>query len=261
MIDPAHTPRMQTAIATAKLAGAFLKKHFSDTEFQVDAVYAHDLKLHLDKESQELITREILSQHPHDALLGEEGDSVSEGADYEWIIDPIDGTVNFFYSIPIFCVSIALRYRGELVLGCVYDPMQDECYTAQRGGGAYCNDKPIRVSTRDEMAQAVIFVGHGRHDGSGEAGLRLFAHLSAQVRKVRILGSAALTLCYIAAGRFDLYIEQLIHIWDFAAAQVILEEAGGALHFTPRDARAISGAVIASNARLPLQDALALEDK
>ncbi len=248
--------RLQSAIAVARLAGDFLRQHFDDKEMQVDEVHAYDIKLRLDKQCQELICNELNQLYPQDSILGEEGASPVLGADYEWIIDPIDGTVNYFYSIPIFCVSIALRYRTEIVLGCVYDPMQGECYSAQRGQGAFCNGKALRVSTRDEMAQAVIFVGHGRHDGSGEAGIRLFAQLSAQVRKVRILGSAALTICYIAAGRFDLYMEQLIHIWDFAAAQVILEEAGGCLCYTPSASSPHAGAVIASNARLPLDEVL-----
>ncbi len=248
--------RLQSAIAVARVAGDFLRQHFDDKEMLVDEMHAHDIKLNLDKQCQQLICNELLKLYPQDSILGEEGESPREGADYEWIIDPIDGTVNYFYSIPIFCVSIALRCRGEIVLGCVYDPMQRECYSALRGQGAFCNGKLLRVSSRDEMAQAVIFVGHGRHDGSGEAGIRLFAHLSSQVRKVRILGSAALTICYIAAGRFDLYMEQLIHIWDFAAAQVILEEAGGVLQYTPSVSSPHAGAVIASNGRLPLEGAL-----
>ncbi len=252
-------PRMEQATRVARLAGAFLKKHFHDTELLVDELLAHDIKLRLDKETQQLITDELLAHFPHDAVLGEEGDGGESGAENEWIIDPIDGTVNYFYSIPIFCVSIALRYRGEIILGCVYDPMQDECYTAFRGQGAFCNGHPIKVSTRREMSQAVVFVGHGRHDNSGEAGIRRFAHLSAQVRKVRILGSAALTLCYIAAGRFDAYIEQLIHVWDFAAAKVILEEAGGVLCFTPVDERGITGAVTASNGLIPIEESLSLD--
>ncbi len=239
--------RLVHAMQVARLAGSFLKTHFNDTEHLVDELLAHDIKLKLDKQTQDLISRHLLEMFPDDAILGEEGDGGCSGADYEWIIDPIDGTVNYFYSIPIFCVSIALRYRGDIILGCVYDPMQDECYSALRGAGAYCNDRQLRVSSRAEMAQAVIFVGHGRHDRSGEEGIRRFAQLSAQVRKVRILGSAALSLCYIAAGRFDAYLENLIHLWDFAAAKIILEEAGGVLDFTPADASGISGAVLASN--------------
>ena len=106
------------------------------------------------------------------------------------------------------------------------------------------------------MAQAIVFVGHGTHDRSGEAGIRRFAHISSQVCKVRILGSAALSLCYIAAGKLDAYVEQSIHLWDFAAAQVILESAGGRLEFTPHTSDALTGAVLAYNGLLPIHEAL-----
>ena len=108
------------------------------------------------------------------------------------------------------------------------------------------------------MAEAVVFIGHGTHDGSGETGIRRFAHLSRQVRKIRILGSAALTLCYIAAGRFDAYIEGRISLWDFAAARVILEAAGGVLEFCPSGADGIKGSIMAWNGHLPLHEALKL---
>lgn len=110
------------------------------------------------------------------------------------------------------------------------------------------------------MREAVVFIGHGTHDGSGEAGIRRFAHLSRQVRKIRILGSAALTLCYIAAGRFDAYVEGRICLWDFAAARVILEAAGGMLEFEPTSADGIKGSIMAWNGRIPLHAALKMED-
>ena len=106
---------------------------------------------------------------------------------------------------------------GVAQLGCVYAPMTGELYTALRGETAFLNGKPIRVSSRDLMQQAVVFIGHGAHDGSGEEGIRRFAHLSSRVCKIRILGSAALTLCYVAAGKMDAYVENCIHLWDFAA--------------------------------------------
>ncbi len=249
-----YTPQLAAAEAAARTAGAFLRRHFHDHKL-VDEEIEHDIKLRLDKESQALITGELRRHYPGYAVLGEEGRSAGD-ASHEWIIDPIDGTVNYFYNIPIFCVCIALRVEGKLVLGCVYDPMQDECFCALAGGTPTCNGRPIAASARTRMAEAVVFIGHGRHDGSGEAGIRRFAHISAQVRKIRILGSAALALCYIAAGRFDAYVEGRIHLWDFAAARVILEAAGGRLDFTPCDAEGVTGSVIAWNGRIPLLEAL-----
>ncbi len=249
-----YSAQLAAAEAAARSAGAFLRLHFHEMK-QVDESLAHDIKLRLDKECQALITAELAQRFPDYAVLGEEGCGTGDGT-HEWIIDPIDGTVNYFYGIPIFCVSIALRVGRRLVLGCVYDPMQDECFRALAGGKPDCNGRLLAVSGRSRMAEAVVFIGHGRHDGSGEAGIRRFAHVSAQVRKIRILGSAALALCYIAAGRMDAYIENSIRLWDFAAARVILEAAGGRLDFCPADAEGITGAVMAWNGLLPLPEAL-----
>lgn len=252
-----YSPYLQTAERAARAAGAFLRCRFHEMKV-VDEELPTDIKLQLDKESQALITRELLADYPDSCVLGEEGNT-GETSSLQWIVDPIDGTVNYFYGIPIFCVSIALRAAGELVLGCVYDPMQDECFSSLAGEEPTCNGHPIRVSARDSMAQAVVFIGHGRHDGSGEAGIRRFAHVSAQVRKIRILGSAALAICYIAAGRMDAYVESRISLWDFAAARVILEAAGGVLEFTPADAEGIKGSVMAWNGRIPLPQALQMD--
>lgn len=247
---------LQTAEAAARHAGSFLRASFLRDDKVVDATMPHDIKLRLDKETQQLITRELAATFPEVAVLGEEGTSGNADAAARWIIDPIDGTVNYYYGIPIFCVCIALEMDGELVMGCVYDPMQDECFCAVRGEEARCNGRVIHVSPRSCMAEAVVFAGHGSHDHSGEAGLRRFAYLSARVRKMRILGSAALSLCYIAAGRFDAYIESSINLWDFAAARVILEAAGGVLEFTPAPGSATRGAVVAWNGHLPLHETL-----
>lgn len=253
-----YTAYLDVAEQAARKAGAYLKTAFCGQK-TVDEALAHDIKLRLDKETQALIAAELLGAFPETSLLGEEGNDGQAGSELQWIVDPLDGTVNYFYGIPIFCTAIALRAQGKLVLGVVYDPMQDECYRALAGGVATCNGEPIHVSARERMAEAVVFIGHGTHDGSGEAGIRRFAHVSKQVRKIRILGSAAIALCYIAAGRFDAYVEARISLWDFAAARVILEAAGGVLEFTPADEAGIKGAVCAWNGRLPLHEALNME--
>lgn len=253
-----YTAYLSAAEQAARLAGAFLRKHFYSIKL-VDEALAHDIKLRLDKESQQLITECLLSTFPESAILGEEGAEGNASAEYQWIVDPIDGTVNYFYGIPIFCVSIALQHRGELVLGCVFDPMQQECFSAIAGEQPTLNGRPIAASGRSQMSEAVVFIGHGTHDGSGEAGIRRFAHISRQVRKIRILGSAALTLCYIAAGRFDAYVEGRICLWDFAAARVILEAAGGCLEFESNSEDGIKGSIVAWNGRLPLHEALQMD--
>lgn len=253
-----YTQQLQVAESAARKAGAVLRARFHEVH-AVDEALAHDIKLRLDKETQALIEAELAAVYPDYAVLGEErADATADAATPRWVIDPIDGTVNYFYGIPIFCVSIALSVQGQTVLGCVYDPMQDECFTVVQGGAPCLNGKPICVSSRSRMADAVLFIGHGTHDGSGATGIARFAHISAQVRKIRILGSAALTLCYIAAGRFDAYIENRINLWDFAAARIILEAAGGCLEYTPTTADGLSGSVIAWNGKLPIHAALQL---
>ena len=253
-----YTAYLRAAEQAARLAGAFLREHFFSFK-QVDEALQHDIKLRLDKESQELISDYLLSVFPDSAILGEEGNVGLAQSDYCWIVDPIDGTVNYFYGIPIFCVSIALQHKGKLVMGCVYDPMQQECFSAIAGQEPTLNGQPVAVSSRSCMAEAVVFIGHGTHDGSGEAGIRRFAHISRQVRKIRILGSAALTLCYIAAGRFDAYVEGRICLWDFAAARVILEAAGGVVEFTPQAEDAVRGSILAWNGLIPLREALIMD--
>ncbi|MCH5284373.1 MAG: inositol monophosphatase [Akkermansiaceae bacterium] len=249
-----YLPQLQCAEHAARQAGELLRRHFLDPVREVDDLLAHDVKLRLDKECQQLIYDTLHAAYPDYAFLGEEGGSRGE---IEWIVDPLDGTVNYYYGLPLFCVSIALRVQGETMLGCVYAPMLSECFCALRGGPALLNGQPIHTSSRAEMAQAIVFAGHGTHDGSGEAGLRRFGEISRRVRKMRILGSAALSLCYIAAGRLDAYIEQRIHLWDFAAAQVILESAGGILEFTPAHPGSTAGSVTAWNNCLPLRQLLA----
>ena len=128
---PDFAPYLAAAEQAARKAGAFLREQFYTVK-QVDESLQHDIKLRLDKESQELITAALLASFPHSAILGEEGSSGEAAADFLWVVDPIDGTVNYFYNIPIFCVSIALQYRGQMVLGCVYDPMQNEWAASQR---------------------------------------------------------------------------------------------------------------------------------
>ena len=252
---PDYSVQLQAAEAAAKCTGAWLRSRFCEVH-RVDAEFAHDLKLRIDKEAQQLIADNLRLRFPDYGILGEEGCEAAISGAPVWIIDPIDGTVNYFYGIPLFCVSIALRVGEQVVLGCVYDPMRDECFSVSQGTAPTLNGTPIRVSHRREMREAVIFVGHGTHDASGEAGIRRFAHLSAQVRKIRILGTAALTLCYIAAGRFDAYIENRINLWDFAAAAAILEAAGGRFEFTPTAPGACTGAVVAWNGLLPIHESM-----
>jgi len=230
---PDSTAILSAAADAARKAGAHIRAHCG-TDIQVNEAHHHDLKIQLDVDTQQLLEHAILSRFPGHAILGEEGGEGSGGADGEWILDPIDGTVNLAYGIPHFCVSIAYREGGTVQAGVVYDPMRDELFTAARGLGAFCNGRPIRASRRDRLEEGILALGFSKSAESVEKCLELYQYYARRARKLRAMGSAALDMAYIAAGRLDAYIEQGIKIWDIAAGQVLLEEAGGKVELTPR---------------------------
>lgn len=215
-----------TAIDAARQAGALLKANYGGV-LGVNEMKQYDIKLELDVRTQELITAILLRRFPDHAIYGEEGIAGNQESSHQWIVDPIDGTVNYFYGIPHFCVSIALRVEGVIVLGVIYDPMQDELFLARKGRQPELNGHPIRVSGRTALADAMVTVGFSKNRESIDAGLARFKHLLFEVRKTRTLGSAALAMAYVAAGRLDAYIEELISLWDVAAGILLVETAGG----------------------------------
>ena len=216
----------QRAIEVARAAGKRIVKAARE-EIQINEAHHHDLKIQLDVDTQHFIESELIGSFPDHHFLGEEGGSGNDGKGIEWIVDPIDGTVNLVYGIPHYCVSIACRVEGELVLGVIVDPERDECFEAVLGGGARCNGKPIQVSQRKELQEAILSLGFSKSKESVEKCLDLYVHYARNARKLRAMGSAALDMAYIASGRIDGYIEQGISIWDIAAGKVIIEAAGG----------------------------------
>ncbi|MGA0854101.1 MAG: inositol monophosphatase family protein [Luteolibacter sp.] len=245
------------ALATdaALAAGKLLRQHFG-SDAVVDEASQHDIKLALDKESQELITGILLGARPDDALYGEEGIAGNQNSERQWIVDPIDGTVNFFYGIPHFCVSIALRVAGEIVVGVIHDPMVGETWTVERGGPAMLNGKPIRVSARAKFEESILFVGCGKDEAAKQTGIERFHRASLKARKMRMMGSAALGMAYIASGRLDAYIESRISLWDIAAGQLLVETAGGKVELSAVKGQADAWSIVASNGKLPLAEIL-----
>jgi myo-inositol-1(or 4)-monophosphatase len=160
-------------------------------------------------------------------VLAEEGGALAGEVDARWIVDPLDGTTNYAHGLPIFAVSIALERTGEVVLGVVHDPMREETFIAELGGGATLNDEPVRVSDTDEPIQALIATGFPYDRAEMPEALELFGRFAVLTRGMRRLGSTALDLCYVASGRLDGYYERGIWAWDIAAGSLILEEAGG----------------------------------
>jgi myo-inositol-1(or 4)-monophosphatase len=174
------------------------------------------------------VIREILlGAFPSYGMLAEESGRSSGEEDTRWIVDPLDGTTNYAHGLPIFAVSIALERAREVIMGVVHDPMTEETYIAESGEGATLNGEPIRVSDTDEPIRALIATGFPYDRAEMSEALELFGRFAAVTRGIRRLGSTALDLCYVAAGRLDGYYERGIWEWDLAAGALILEEAGG----------------------------------
>lgn len=246
---------LETAVAAAQEAGELLRANFHKDK-TVDEALHHDLKLELDRKCQDLIFERIAAQYPDHALYGEEGLGGNQASNCQWIVDPIDGTVNFFYGIPHFCVSIAMREGEEILAGVIYDPMTNELWTAEKGGEVLLNGQPLRVSERTQLEESIVFIGCGKDEDALKVGLERFRKASLRCRKMRMMGSAALAMAYTASGRLDAYVESRISLWDIAAGQLILEMAGGSCDLTPNAKDPDIYSIIATNGLIPIQEVL-----
>jgi myo-inositol-1(or 4)-monophosphatase len=236
----------------ARAAGELLRENFHRSH-RVNAAEAHDIKLQIDIETQELITDLLLKEFPEHALYGEEGIVGDQASEHQWVVDPLDGTVNYFYGIPHFCISIALRFKGEIIVGVIYDPLREEMWRGQKGEKPTLNGKHFRVSERADLAEAVISIGLSKTGVTIEAGLPLLQQMSHRARKCRLLGSAALDMAYVACGRLDAYIEQGISLWDIAAGWILVETAGGTVDLRPRQDMKDKYSIVASNGIIDLK--------
>jgi len=223
---------LAAAVEAARRAGSLMRRNLGCAK-KINSRSRHDIKLELDVRCQKIIETILLGAFPGSGLLGEEGMAGVAGAELRWVVDPIDGTVNFTFGVPHACVSIALQERGaragdySTVIGVVYDPFCDELWTAARGAPARLNGKIIHVSRRNELALAMVAIGFAKVADSLRENLPVFSVLVRRALKIRMTGSAALALVYVASGRFDAYLESGIHIWDIAAGGFIVERAGG----------------------------------
>lgn len=245
---PTH---LEIAESAARQAGQLLRDNYS-SDLKVDEMATYDIKLALDVESQDLITGVLLGAFPDHAIFGEEGIAGNQDSDFQWIVDPIDGTVNYFYGLPHFCVSIALRENGVLKTGVIYDPMLDELWAVEKGEKATLNGKPISCSARSELSEAVVTIGFSKSKESLDAGFERFRELAPKVRKTRMMGSAALAMAYIACGRLDAYVEEQISLWDIAAGLLLVEAAGGQVNLIPNATAAGKESICAFNGKIPL---------
>jgi myo-inositol-1(or 4)-monophosphatase len=182
-----------------------------------------------DVAAEELIVRTIREAFPDHQFLGEEGHRAPTDAEYLWIIDPIDGTRNYAHGVPFFCTSIALAQHGHLALGVIYDPTLKETFHAEAGKGAYLNGQRIHVSRKTQLEDAILSMSlvPARQTGNARVAMPMLIRLQPQVESVRIMGSAALHLAYVACGRFDVGFQDSIHAWDVLAGVLLVQEAGG----------------------------------
>ena len=215
------------AIRVAKDAGRLLRDRVG-TRIDVDHKGSINLVTDVDLASERLIREAISTYYPRHEVLGEEGGLSESGSEYRWVVDPLDGTTNYAHGYPIFCVSIALECKGEIVLGVVYDPMRDELFAAERGGGAALNNRPIRVSKTAELMQGLLSTGFPYDIKTSKlTNLDHWANFAMNAQALRRDGAAALDLCYVACGRFDGFWELNLSPWDTAAGALIVTEAGG----------------------------------
>jgi myo-inositol-1(or 4)-monophosphatase len=247
---------MLTCAQTAACqAGDMMRKNLN-VDKTATHVMQHDIKLDLDVRCQKRIETTLRRTYPEISVLGEEGISGDPQNSLRWVVDPIDGTVNFAYGMPHACVSIALqglvRQDHQTLLGVVHDPFLGETWTAIRGQAAKLNGRKISASSRAKLAQAIVAIGFGQNKATLDGMLPAFSHLAHRVRKIRILGSAALSLSWVAAGRMDAFMENSIFLWDIAAGGLILECAGGDFYHKPIEGE-YRFKVIGSNGRLPKQ--------
>jgi myo-inositol-1(or 4)-monophosphatase len=246
------THYLDAAEKAARSAGELLRDNFRRVQ-QVNAAEAHDIKLQIDVETQQLITDLLLKQFPEHALYGEEGIVGDQSSEHQWVVDPLDGTVNYFYRIPHFCVSIALRFKGEIIVGVIYDPIRDEMWSGQKGEKPKLNGEHFRVSERADLGEAVISIGLAKTQETITTNLPLLQEMIHRVRKCRVLGSAALDMAYVACGRFDAYVEQGISLWDIAAGWLLIETAGGTVDLRPRKDMKDKYSIVASNGVIDLK--------
>lgn len=219
-------PNLDEVQILARQAGEILRKGYGQNH-QVSYKGEIDLVTEIDRQSEAFLMGEIRQRFPQHTIVAEESGGLSGDNAYRWYIDPLDGTVNFAHGIPIFSVSLVFAHKGLVSLGVVYDPLRDECFSAEVGKGAWLNGKPIQVSNPQALEHSLLVTGFPYDIRTNhQTNLDLFAKFSLNSQGVRRLGSAALDLCYVAAGRFDGYWEMRLSPWDLAAGSLIAQEAG-----------------------------------
>ena len=217
---------LSTAVEIAREAGALLAELFT-TELEITYKRPSDLVTIADRRSEALIVEPLRRHFPDHAIVGEEGGNYSAPAEYCWFVDPLDGTTNYAHGFPIYAVTLGLAHRGEVIAGVVYDPTRQEMYTAERGAGAFLNDRRLHVSAIEGLGQSLVATGFPPFATNHDLNIRFYTRFTQLTHGIRRAGSAALDLCYVAAGRFEGFWELKLNPWDKAAGSLMVTEAGG----------------------------------
>lgn len=254
MTDPDPGALLSAAVEAARAAGARQRQAVGG-ELEVSEFHDHDVKLALDSECQRLITGLLHERFPAISVLGEEEGGAPHGAtEWQWIVDPVDGTVNLYYGIPHFCVAIALQHRKETVLAVTYDPIRDELFTAARGSRTRLNGREVSVSRRTQLKDALVATGFAKAAELVEAGVERVRYFGLNARKIRMNGCAALDLAYVSCGRLDAYLEEGTRLWDLAGGVLLVECAGGLVKLVERASPPLSYKIVASSGRFEVPE-------
>ena len=227
-------PLLNIAIRAARRAGDVITRYVGRVDTLTIRTKEHnDFVSEVDKQAEDEIIQIIRAAYPDHAILGEEGGVLKgQGDEYTWIIDPLDGTTNFLHGFPVFSVSIAIKHRGKLEHGVIYDPLRNELFTASRGGGAQLDNRRLRASNLRSLEGALIGTGFPfRENQNLELYMQMFAAVARKTAGIRRAGSAALDLAYVAAGRMDGFWEMGLKEWDMAAGLLMIQEAGGSVGY------------------------------
>ena len=224
-------PMLNIAIKAARTAGAIINRASLDVDLlKVTAKSANDFVTEVDHAAEAAIIETLLTAYPGHAILAEESGRThgAKHSDFLWIIDPLDGTTNFIHGLPVYCISIALSFRGKVEQAVVYDPTRNDLFMASKGRGAFMNDKRLRVSKRVRLSDALVGTGFPFRKGDNlQRYLKMFEAVAPHCAGLRRPGSAALDLCYVAAGWYDGFFETGLNPWDVAAGSLMITEAGG----------------------------------
>jgi myo-inositol-1(or 4)-monophosphatase len=249
---------LNTAVKAARRAASIINRATFDLEqISVTAKRQNDFVTEVDKAAEQAIIETLLTAYPSHAILAEESgasSNLNEESEFVWIIDPLDGTTNFIHGFPQYAVSIALQQKGMLTQAVIYDPVHNDLFTASKGGGAFLNNRRLRVSRTDRLSQALVgtgFVGRDKDQETLKKFLGMFEAMTMSCHGLRRPGAVSLDLAYVAAGRLDGFFEKGLYSWDLAAGALLITEAGGIVcDFSGEQAYLETGNIIAGNPRV-----------